>query len=147
MHFDIHLPQWRIDQMRAEGRWQGKIITDYMDEAVANTPDAVAITDVNSSTGRRTTLSYRQLRTVSDRMACALAAMGVRKGDIVSCQLPNWWQVGALYLAAVRIGAAMNPLMPWITKSYPASRARGPVWPKPVIEQYTRRGLAIARLV
>ena len=27
-------------------------------------------------------------------------------------QLPNWWQFAALHLAALRIGAITNPLMP-----------------------------------
>ena len=38
--------------------------------------------------------------------------MGVRNGDIIACQLPNWWQFVALYLACVRLGAVINPLMP-----------------------------------
>ncbi len=38
--------------------------------------------------------------------------MGVKKGTIVACQLPNWWQFVALYLACARLGAIINPLMP-----------------------------------
>ena len=45
-------------------------------------------------------------------MAAGLASMGVKKGTIVACQLPNWWQFVALYLACVRLGAIINPLMP-----------------------------------
>ena len=33
-------------------------------------------------------------------------------GDVVSFQLPNWWEFVALYLATVRLGAVANPLMP-----------------------------------
>src|SRR3546814_14625625 len=38
--------------------------------------------------------------------------LGVESGDVVSGQLPNWWQAIALHLAAMRIGAIVNPLMP-----------------------------------
>ena len=33
-------------------------------------------------------------------------------GDVVSFQLPNWWQFVALHLGCVRAGAITNPLMP-----------------------------------
>ncbi|MBC7182653.1 MAG: AMP-binding protein, partial [Marinobacter sp.] len=46
------------------------------------------------------------------RMAAGLAGMGIGKGDVVACQLPNWWQTTALHLACMRIGAILNPLMP-----------------------------------
>lgn len=36
----------------------------------------------------------------------------MEKGEVVSCQLPNWWQFTALHLACMRIGAVTNPLMP-----------------------------------
>ena len=38
--------------------------------------------------------------------------LGVEKNDVVSCQLPNWWQFTALTLACGRIGAVINPMMP-----------------------------------
>ena len=112
MIFDPILPQERIDAMREAGWWPDRLITDYMDEAVLACPDQVAVTDFNSMTGRATTLSYRQLHRIADRMALGLTALGVEPGDVVSFQLPNWWHVSALYLACTRIGAAINPLMP-----------------------------------
>ncbi|MCZ6730440.1 MAG: AMP-binding protein, partial [SAR324 cluster bacterium] len=60
----------------------------------------------------RTTLSYRQLRQIADRMALGLIQLGVMPGDVVSYQLPNWWEFTALSLACMRIGAVANPLMP-----------------------------------
>lgn len=112
MIFDPILPQTRIDEMRRTGQWSDRIVTDYLDMAVAERPDFTAVTDLNSMTGRTTSLSYRQLDTVSKRIAAGLAALGVESGDVVSFQLPNWWQVAALYMACTRIGAVINPLMP-----------------------------------
>ncbi|MBI3992809.1 MAG: cyclohexanecarboxylate-CoA ligase [Candidatus Lambdaproteobacteria bacterium] len=112
MKFDPrHDPKHR-ERLNAQGLWPDRIITDLMDAAVAARPDHIAVTDVNTATGRSTTLSYRELRTISDRIALGLVSMGVQRNDVVSVQLPNWWHFAGLYLACVRIGAVINPLMP-----------------------------------
>jgi len=98
--------------MTAAGYWPDRVLTDYLDDAVAAYPDRVAVTDINSMTGGMTTLSFRQLARRVDRIALRLVALGVEPGDVVSYQLPNWWQFTALHLACVRIGAATNPVMP-----------------------------------
>jgi acyl-coenzyme A synthetase/AMP-(fatty) acid ligase len=40
-----------------------------------------------------------------------LYGLGVRPGQAVACQLPNWWQAQALLLAATRLGAVVAPVM------------------------------------
>ncbi|MBI3991676.1 MAG: AMP-binding protein [Candidatus Lambdaproteobacteria bacterium] len=112
MDFNPILPPERIAAHRAAGHWKDRLIVDYVDEAVAMRPDHVAIRDFNSTTGRATSISYRQLKRLSDRMALGMVALGIEPGDIVSFQLPNWWHVEVLYVACVRIGAVINPLMP-----------------------------------
>lgn len=96
----------------ARAHWPNRLLTDYLDDSVERQPDRVALTGRNSMTGATTTLSWRQLRRLVDRMAAGLAALGVARGDVVACQLPNWWEFVALHLACVRIGAVTNPLMP-----------------------------------
>ncbi len=92
--------------------WRDRLITDYLDRHIRETPERIAVVDGNSMTGGRTVLSYAELGRRVDRLAAGLAALGVRRGDVVSYQLPNWWQFTALHLAAMRIGAVSNPLMP-----------------------------------
>lgn len=94
------------------GAWNDKTITQYFDEAVTSSGEKVAIVDYRMADKSRTELSYRELNEKVTRMAAGLAGLGVEKGDIVSCQLPNWWQMTALHLACVRIGAVLNPMMP-----------------------------------
>ncbi|MBN8909026.1 MAG: AMP-binding protein, partial [Rhodospirillales bacterium] len=55
---------------------------------------------------------YRELAMLVDRLALGLAGLGVRRDDVVSFQLPNWWQFTALHLACLRIGAVTNAVMP-----------------------------------
>lgn len=112
MELDVILPAERIAAMTKADYWHDRTVIDLLDAAAAEFPGKVALTDRNSTTGRATALSFRQLKLLSERLAAGLAALGVDKGDVVSYQLPNWWQFVALYLASVRIGAIGNPLMP-----------------------------------
>ncbi|MCG2582107.1 MAG: AMP-binding protein [Marinobacter sp.] len=102
----------RRSAMVKSGAWNDKIITQYLDDAVAATPDRTAIVGYRVTDDTRESLSYRELNDTVTRMAAGLAAMGIEEDDIVACQLPNWWQTIALHLACMRIGAILNPLMP-----------------------------------
>lgn len=44
------------------------------------------------------------------RVAGGLRAAGVRRGDVVAWQAPNWWEVCVLYRAAWRLGAVSAPV-------------------------------------
>ncbi len=102
----------RIEQHSRPGLWPGRTLVDFFDDAYARTPDKTVVTGRNSSSGDVTAFSYRQMHRVVTRMAIGLARLGVGRGEVVSCQLPNWWQFLALHLACIRIGAITNPLMP-----------------------------------
>jgi len=54
---------------------------------------------------------------MSDRLAAGMLNEGVKKGDVVSFQLPNWWEFVVIYLACMRVGAISNPLMPIFRES------------------------------
>ena len=104
-------PQRRA-RMIATGAWQDKTIADYLDQAVAAAPDKTALVNYRVASDERIELSYRQLNDLVTRVAAGLVGLGVGKGDVVACQLPNWWQLTVLTLACARIGAVINPLMP-----------------------------------
>jgi cyclohexanecarboxylate-CoA ligase len=102
----------RRESMIKSGAWNDNNITYYFDKVLTSTPDKLAIIGYRVEQDERTALSYRELDRIATRTAAGLAGLGVKKGDIVSCQLPNWWQATALLLACARIGAILNPLMP-----------------------------------
>lgn len=52
-------------------------------------------------------LTYRQLGEKVDRLAEALTRLGVKKGDKVAVDLPNWPEFVFCYFAITRIGAVM----------------------------------------
>ena len=96
---------------RQMGLWRDTTLVDDFRDVAARMPDKVAI--VSDRNGQvRTVLSYRQLLRLSDRIAGALFDLGIRPGDVVSMQLPNWWQFAALTMATFRVGGIINPITP-----------------------------------
>jgi len=112
MELGAILPQSRIDAMRDAGLWLDRTLLDYLDDAVSRNASAPAITTYNGERDDITTLSYADLDRLSRRIALKLLDLGIAPGDVVSLQLPNWWQFAAMHLACLRIGAITNPLMP-----------------------------------
>ncbi|HEY5844432.1 MAG TPA: AMP-binding protein, partial [Mycobacterium sp.] len=106
MTFATILTAQTIDEYTAAGYWSNRTITDFLDEAVARTPDKIAAID------SRRQLTYRELQAETNRCASGLLELGVHSGDVVSFQLPNWIEFLVLHFAATRIGAISNPLIP-----------------------------------
>ena len=97
--------------MRAQGFWRDETLLQHLARAVARSPDKTAIVACRSDLGTETRLSYRQIDDLSNRLAAALRAHGIGRGDVVSFQLPNWWEFSILHLACLKLGAISNPLM------------------------------------
>lgn len=60
-------------------------------------------------------ISYKELGDQSDRLATALADMGVKKGDRIALYLLNCPQYVISYFAILRIGATVTPVSPVYT--------------------------------
>jgi len=112
MDLGVILPESRIDAMREAGLWPDRTVLDYLDDAVAAAPAQTAITGYDGERGEVVRLSYGELDALSRRIALKLLQLGIGAGDVVSLQLPNWWQFAAMHLGCARIGAITNPLMP-----------------------------------
>ena len=97
--------------MRAQGFWRDETLLNHLARAVARSPDKTAIVACRSDIGTETRLSYAQIDDLSNRLAAALHARGIGRGDVVSFQLPNWWEFSILHLACLKLGAISNPLM------------------------------------
>ncbi len=108
----VFLDERRLALEKARGIWPDRVITDYFDRWIAEKPEATAIIGYRDENGTPAQLSWRELARATAAIARGLAAHGVGRGDVVSFQLPNWWQFVAVHLACVRIGAVSNPLMP-----------------------------------
>jgi cyclohexanecarboxylate-CoA ligase len=111
MEFDAVLIPRRRAESIARGLWHERTINDDMERCLRSVPDKPALTAVQMESGKTTRFTYRELNAMADRIAIGLSRLGVGPNDVVSCQLPNWWQFTLTYLACSRIGAVMNPLM------------------------------------
>lgn len=100
------------ERFRAEGWWRDRTAIDDLRAAVERHPGKTAF--VARSLGRDETveLTFEELLRRTDRCAGGLLELGVQPGDVVTLQLPNWWELVVLSLACTRIGAVVGPVMP-----------------------------------
>ena len=107
--FAVRPSDARAKENRASGIWRdsGPIgdLRRWRDE----TPDAIAIRAYRSG-GEQRQISYGEYARHVERFAGAFVELGVRPGDVVAIQLPNWWETSALTLAAVHAGAVLSPI-------------------------------------
>ena len=112
MRFVPDIPAARREEFVTAGYWGDTLFTDRFEAAAARNPDRVAVVSENSETHTATTLSYRHLLRLTRRAAGGLVKLGVKRGDVVAMQMPNWWHYAVMYPACAYIGAVFNPLMP-----------------------------------
>jgi acyl-CoA synthetase (AMP-forming)/AMP-acid ligase II len=82
--------------------------------------DAVALVDGAGEL----TVTYTQLDTYHRRIAGALAAAGLRKGDVLALHSPNTVVYPAVFYAATRAGAAVTTVHPLVTAEEFATQLR-----------------------
>ncbi len=95
-----------ITRYYASGAWQDRVLHQLVAEQAAAHPDRVFVTDGDQ------TFTYGQLHERSIRIAAGLRDLGVRRGDRVAVQLPNWAEFAAVVAAISRLGAVLVPIMP-----------------------------------
>lgn len=101
----------RGESMRKAGFWVDKTMDDFLAQALKVCPDKEALIAYRIDRDLPLRMTYRQLADRVNRAAAALHRLGVRHGDVVAVQLPNWWEFVVATLACGRIGAVVNPLM------------------------------------
>lgn len=106
------LSKQRIEQMHQSKHWLDKTLLNYFDAAVAQFAYKPAVIAYRKGQAEKDIKTYQELAQLSDRLAAGLLKKGVKKGEVVSFQLPNIWEFLVVYLACMRIGAISNPMMP-----------------------------------
>jgi cyclohexanecarboxylate-CoA ligase len=104
--FHTRLTAEHIQRYTASGAWPNRLLTDFLDDAVAATPDKTAIID------SRGAITYGELAAQTAHCARGLWALGLRAGDVMALQLPNWKEFLILHLAATRIGVVSSLITP-----------------------------------
>ena len=107
MTFETILDETRAREYVERGLWLNRTIVDAFDQAVSRYPEKVLVV---ASRGIRWT--YREVAERVEVLAANLARLGVGRGDVISAQLPNWGEFVLVHLAATRLGAITNALLP-----------------------------------
>lgn len=98
--------------MRAGGFWIDKSYDEFLQRTIAGAPDKLALLAYRQDRAAGRRFTYAEFGDVISRAAASLRRRGIGPGDVVSVQLPNWWEFAVVTLAAFRVGAVVNPLMP-----------------------------------
>ena len=93
-----------INTKQASGIWANLTLDDYLKHHVAERGDKVVMVD------RKWRLTFRELDRLAHRIACGLYQHGLRSGDVISIQLPNWAEWLMMHCAASKIGAVTNSI-------------------------------------
>ncbi len=88
------------------GAWRNVTVADCAQRQAREAPDQIAVID-----GARA-LTFAQLLSEARQLARAFQARGLKPGDVIAFQLPNWAETLAINLAASHAGLVVNPIVP-----------------------------------
>jgi non-ribosomal peptide synthetase component E (peptide arylation enzyme) len=106
MTFQIILEPELAAQYKARGHWTGKTFFEILEEKAAQHPEREVFSD---ATGR---ITYGELKDQIERCAEYLRGIGIRRGDVVTVQLPNRTAFPVVFFALELIGAIANKVNP-----------------------------------
>ena len=105
-------PAAHAQAMRESGFWVDRNYDEFLQATIAQSPNKLALLAYRSDRAEGRRISYAEFGELISRAAASLKRLGVGRGEVISVQLPNWWEFAVISLAAFRIGAIFNPLMP-----------------------------------
>ncbi|HSD10805.1 MAG TPA: AMP-binding protein [Candidatus Binatia bacterium] len=103
---EVFLPPERVAVHEAAGHWPCAGMSAMLEERRRGTPDRLFLIDGSER------LTFAQFAGRVERVASALLALGIAPGDVVSWQLPSWWEAAVVAVAIDWIGAINNPIIP-----------------------------------
>jgi cyclohexanecarboxylate-CoA ligase len=99
-------PNPHAESYRSGGHWPQRSLPALFAETVRAGALRGAITDGAAQ------LTFGDLEERSRRIAAGFRQLGIAAGDVVAYQLPNWWEAVVVFLATLRVGAVVHPLLP-----------------------------------
>lgn len=90
----------------ARGYWEGITVSEALDRAAGAYPEHVALVHGEER------VTYREMRRRAERLARAFLDRGIRRGDVVTVQMPSRPEYVYVHYALARIGAITLPAIP-----------------------------------
>ena len=102
----LPIPPAHLREFAGTGLWDERTIADLAEDLTAADPEFVAFVE------GETRLTRAELHAEAEALAVALHARGLRPGDVIAFQVPNWREAAAINLAAAMSGLVINPIVP-----------------------------------
>jgi acyl-coenzyme A synthetase/AMP-(fatty) acid ligase len=98
-----------FDDYRARGLWGSETFDRVLEEGCTRKwPDAEFVV---ASPTRPASLTYREMHVRGLQLAGALHELGLRRGDVLALEMPNWMEACLTYLAAAHLGLIVVPII------------------------------------
>lgn len=98
----------RRSEYLAAGLWTADTLNGRVAQHARKRGDRLAVVDLGGARQR----TYAELESDVRRLTRHLIDLGVQPGDVVSTQLPNWYEMVVASMAIMRAGAVLNPMLP-----------------------------------
>ena len=102
------IPSALRERYESEGWWTSETLGDLLSTALAARRDAAFRVH---STVRPFAGTFGDVELLARRLATGLRQRGVRAGDVIAFQLPNWVEAAATFWAATFLGAVVVPIV------------------------------------
>ncbi|SEO67083.1 Acyl-CoA synthetase (AMP-forming)/AMP-acid ligase II [Salinihabitans flavidus] len=105
-NWDLRFEQGERSARRDAGEWSGLTLADHLRRQAQDRPDDEAVI------GERMVLRYGEVLEKASALARGLLDMGIRPGETISFQLPNWPETVLINAACALAGFVINPVIP-----------------------------------
>src|SRR5262252_3861028 len=85
-------PKAHARAMRGGGWWRDQTLDDVVAQPLVRHPGKTAVVAYRVDRPEPVRFDYAELGRRIARVAGSLQVLGVGRGDVVSVQLPNWWE-------------------------------------------------------
>lgn len=99
MAVDMRYPPELVEEYTAKGYWTGLTIKELLERNATDQPEKEAFVD------RRGRVRWDRVNLSADRIALKFLELGLRKGDVIGVQLPNWSEFASAVGACGKMGA------------------------------------------
>src|SRR5437588_6387822 len=98
-----------FDDYRRRGLWGARTFNRVLEDGCTTKwPDGRFLV---ASPTRPASATYREMHERAGKLAGALHSIGLRRGDVVALEMPNWMEACLTYLAAAQLGLVVVPII------------------------------------
>lgn len=102
----LNIPPPHLAAYAGSDAWDARTIAQQACALCEDDPDFIAIVDDTRA------FSRAEILTEAEALSVAMQDRGLRPGDVVAFQVPNWYEAMVINLACAMSGLVVNPIVP-----------------------------------